>query len=139
MRKQFSGVGLAVLTMLLTAGCTTTNSTIYEFDADGKVIKKTVVRQDDLVAKITEATKDKTLIAWSDGWSAYISASTATTEDPTPTAKIFAGKIARGYISLLKDQQNLDQVTQIIQATKSDLEVSSTGVSSTTEATSSAN
>ncbi|MDD5698500.1 MAG: hypothetical protein PHH77_07770 [Victivallaceae bacterium] len=129
MRKMFSLVVLAMLIALLAAGCKTT-ATVCEFDQDGKITKKTVTEAD-AIDKITKSTKNKTIVAWSDGWAAYISASTATTEDPTPTGKIFAGKVARGYISLLKDQQNFGDVAKVIQATKSDLSVSTSGVTST--------
>ncbi|MDD5697294.1 MAG: hypothetical protein PHH77_01640 [Victivallaceae bacterium] len=111
-------------------GCATTQTTICEFDKDGKIIKKTVTREQDAIDKITVATKDKTVVIWSEGWTAYISATIATTEDPTPTAKIFVGKVARGYMSILKDQANITDIAQVIKATKTDLSVNSGSVSS---------
>jgi hypothetical protein len=132
MRSYFSFIVLAflLLAVVCLTGCSTTSSTIYEFDAKGKVIKKTVTKEKGAIDKLVESTKKKSVIAWSDGWIAYISVSTATTEDPTPTGKISAGKVAKGYISLLPNQENLDKVAEIIKATRTSLSVSSSGISS---------
>lgn len=126
----FVGLMLIVLAVMVT-GCATPKATINEFDQSGKLVKQTITEDVDAIQKITEATKNKTIIAWSDGWAAYISASTATKEDPTPTGKIFAGKVAKGYISLLKNQKGLEHIAEIIYATKSDLKVTTSGVSNT--------
>jgi hypothetical protein len=135
MKKMFSFIVLAELLILLAAGCKTA-TTVCEFDKDGKITKQTTTEAD-AISKITASTKDKTVIAWSDGWAAYISASTATTEDPTPTGKIFAGKVAKGYISLLKDQTNFADIANVIKATKTDLSVTTSGASSTSSSTAS--
>ena len=129
MKNLFSFVVLAIFIVLLAAGCKTT-TTVCEFDKDGKITKQTTTEAD-VISKITASTKEKTVIAWSDGWAAYISVSTATTEDPTPTGKIFAGKVAKGYISLLINQQNFANIAAVIQATRSDLSVTNSGVMST--------
>jgi hypothetical protein len=47
-----------------------------------------------------------------------MSASTATTEDPTPTFKMGAGKIDKGIITLHKDHKDLN-VPEIIKSTRS--------------------
>lgn len=110
-------------------GCTATQSTVTEYDKDGKVVKTTVTSES-VVSTLTKSTKDKTVIAWEAGWAAYISASTATQEDPTPTVKLFAGKTDKGIISAHKDQKEWSNIAEVIKATKYDLEVSATGFKS---------
>lgn len=122
---------VAVLLLGIGAGCKTNSTTICEFDKDGKIVKKTVTGDRDAIDKITDSTKNKTVIAWSDGWMAYVVASAVTTEDPTPIAKMGAGKIAKGLISILPNQQNIAEIAQIIQATKTTLSVTTQGINST--------
>jgi hypothetical protein len=110
-------------------GCTATQSTVTEYDKDGKVVKTTVTSES-VVSTLTKSTKDKTVIAWESGWAAYIAASAATQEDPTPTVKLFAGKTDKGIISAQKDQASWDKISEVIRATKYELSVSATGVKS---------
>lgn len=110
-------------------GCTATQSTVTEYDKDGKVVKTTVTSES-VVSTLTKSTANKTVIAWESGWAAYIAASTATQEDPTPTVKLFAGKTDKGIISAHKDQKDWSNIAEVIKATKYDLEVSATGVKS---------
>jgi hypothetical protein len=120
---------IAAIAVLVFTGCTSTQSTITEFDKDGKVVKTTVTSES-VVSTLTKSTKDKTVIAWESGWAAYIAASMATTEDPTPSVKMFAGKTDKGIISAHKDQKDWSNLAEVIKATKYDLEVSATGVKS---------
>ncbi len=115
----------SILPVLLTGcGTLTTPSTVTEYDTDGRVTKVTVTRGS-VIPEIVKSTKNKTVIAWKDGWMGYISISSGTTDDPTPHGKIFAGKVNEGAISILPGQTGL-------QATKSDISMSLTdGVSAT--------
>ena len=125
---KISLLTMAVLTLLL-AGCMTSTSTIEEFDAAGHVVKKTVTKES-VVKSLTQSTKDKTVVAWESGWAAYLSASTATNDDPTPHVKIFAGKTDKGVISALPEQQDFAGIASVVQATKYDLAVTPEGVQS---------
>ena len=107
---------------LLLSGCAATRSTITEYDATGNILKKTETSES-IIATVTKSTQGKTVVMWEDGWAGYISISSGTTEDPTPHGKIFAGKVNKGAISILPNQQNLPGIAKIIQATKSDLSV----------------
>lgn len=127
MKKIFAFI-LSLIVLLTITGCVTDNPTIYKFDKDGKLIEKIEGGESSAIDKITESTKNKTVIAWTDGWAAYMTVSTATTENPTPTAKMFAGKVAKGVIAILKDQKNVSNIAKIIQATKTDLSVSASGI-----------
>jgi hypothetical protein len=120
---------IAAIAALVFTGCTATQATITEFDKDGKVVKTTVTSES-VVSTLTKSTKDKTVIAWESGWAAYISASMATTEDPTPSVKMFAGKTDKGLISAHKEQKNWSNIAEVIKATKYDLTVSPTGINS---------
>lgn len=120
---------LTIICAALFCGCTATQSTVTEYDKDGKVVKTTVTSES-VVSTLTKSTKDKTVIAWESGWAAYISASAATQEDPTPTVKLFAGKTDKGIISAHKDQASWDKISEVIRATKYELSVSATGVKS---------
>lgn len=121
----------AAAAVLLTGCLTGTTSVVTEYDtATGKITKVTETGES-VVKSITQSTKDKTCIAWESGWSAYISASTATTEDPTPTVKMGAGKVDKGAISLHTEHKEIQTVLpQIIQATRESLTVSPDGVQS---------
>lgn len=122
---------MAVVIVVCCAGCLApTQSTVKEYDADGKISKETVTSES-VVSTLTKSTKDKTIIVWESGWAAYISASTATQEDPTPTLKMFVGKTDKGIISAHKDQKTFDKIPEVIKATKYDLKVTGTGVDTT--------
>ena len=119
MKKTFA----AALAALALAGCTATETVIREYDAEGNLLKKTCISES-LVKDITESTKNKTLVVWENGWAAYLSASTATNDDPTPTVKMWAGKTSKGVISALPNQQNWEGIAQTITATRENLRVS---------------
>ena len=124
--------GIATLMLVLLAtGCTSTASTILEYDETGNLVKRTE-SSESVIKTVTDSTKNKSVIVWEDGWAAYISVSSGTTEDPTPHGKLFAGKVNKGAISILPDQTALPGIAKIIQATKSDITASLTdGVSAT--------
>lgn len=71
------------------------------------------------------------VIAWESGWMGYISLAMATADDQTPHAKMFAGKADKGVFSILQDQKNWDGIAKAILATKQDINISHTGISST--------
>ncbi len=116
------------LALLCAAGCTT-KTVVTEFDLEGHVTKVTETDRDPF-DKITESTKEKSVVAWSNGWAAYIRATTATTENPTPTGEIYAGKVSKGFLTLHREQQNADKIPAIIAATREDVTVDMTGVKS---------
>lgn len=117
----------SVCFVFVLTGCfSPTSATVTEYNADGKVMKVTATSES-VIKSITDSTKDKTLVVWESGWLAYLSASTATTEDPTPTFKIGAGKVDKGAISLHKDHKDMN-IADVIKSTRSDLEVTTTGV-----------
>ena len=115
--------------VLLLTGCTSTRSVITEFDSAGKVIKTTETQQS-VISSVVESTKDKTVIIWEDGWAAYISASSGTTEDPTPHGKIFCGQVNKGVLSIHKEHLNITGIAEVINATKSNVTVNAQGASS---------
>lgn len=114
----------------LLAGCTSTRSTITEYDNAGNITRMTETSES-VIKTVTTATENKTVVMWEDGWAGYISMSSGTIEDPTPHGKIFAGKTNKGWISILPNQQGLPGIARIIQATKSDVAVSLDGISAT--------
>ena len=131
--KYYLGIDIAILAvaaLLALTGCTGTRSTITEYDSSGNIVKTTETSES-VIKTVTDSTKNKTVVAWEDGWAAYISASSGTTEDPTPHGKIFAGKVNKGAVSILPDQQNLPGIARIIQATKSDIEIGLDGLTAT--------
>ena len=110
---------------VLLSACASTSSTILEYDASGKVVKRTETSES-VIKTVTDSTKNKSVVVWEDGWAAYISVSSGTTEDPTPHGKIFMGKVNKGAISLLPNQNGLPGISRIIQATKNDVSASLT-------------
>lgn len=135
MKMKF-GIDIAILAaaLLVLTGCASTRSTITEYDATGNIVKTTETSES-VIKTVTASTQSKTVVMWEDGWAAYISASSGTTEDPTPHGKIFAGKTNKGAISVLPDQQNLPGIAQIVQATKSDVAIGFDGLSATSSQT----
>ena len=132
MRKGMFCLFCAVAGGLLSA-CASTSSTILEYDASGKVVKRTETSES-VIKTVTDSTKNKSVVVWEDGWAAYISVSSGTTEDPTPHGKIFMGKVNKGAISMLPNQSGLTGISTIIQSTKSDVSASLTdGLESLTD------
>lgn len=130
MRKLFIFSFCGMLAAIQT-GCASTRSIVTEYDAAGKVSKVTE-SSESVIHTVTRSTQNKSVVMWEDGWAAYISVSSGTMEDPTPHGKIFAGKVNKGAISILPNQSGLPGIARIVQATKSDLDVSLTdGVSQT--------
>ena len=121
---------MATLLIGVLTGCTSTRSTITEYDNAGNMTRKTGTSES-VIKTVTTATENKTVVAWEDGWAGYIAVSSGTTEDPTPHGKIFAGKTNKGWISVLPNQQGLPGIAKIIQATKNDITVSLDGITST--------
>lgn len=124
MRKLFLFLLCGAIAAMVT-GCAATRSVITEYDAAGNVSRITE-SSESVIRTVTASTQGKTVVMWEDGWTAYISVSSGTTEDPTPHGKIFAGKVNKGAISILPNQTGLPGIARIIQATKSDLDVSLT-------------
>ena len=124
MRKHFFFFLCGVFAVVLSA-CTSTTSTILEYDETGNLVKRTE-SSESVIKTVTDSTKNKSVIVWEDGWAAYISVSSGTAEDPTPHGKLFAGKVNKGAISILPDQTALPGIAKIIQATKSDISASLT-------------
>lgn len=126
MRTIFTAVVFILLVFFV--GCSTM-STITTFDDKGNIIKVEKIEKG-AIDKLMESVKDKTLVIWKSGWAGYVSASPATTQDPTPTLKIFAGKMDEGYISVHKEALNInwDGIAKVISATSKSLSLSATGI-----------
>ena len=118
---------ILLVVALITGGCTATKSVTLTYDKDGKITSRTET-SDSIVKSITDSTKGKTVVAWESGWAAYISASTATEEDPSPHVKMFAGKTDKGVISALPNQTGWEGITSAILATHYGLEVTTSGI-----------
>ena len=129
MKMKFNIAILAAVAFILT-GCTATRSIVTEYDSSGNIVKTTETSES-VIKTVTASTQGKTVVMWEDGWAAYISASSGTTEDPTPHGKIFAGKTNKGAISILPDQRNLPGIARIVQATKSDIGIGLDGLTAT--------
>ncbi|MEG2076456.1 MAG: hypothetical protein RRY34_08130 [Victivallaceae bacterium] len=126
---KMSMIALSSAMILLLSGCTATQSTIKEYGADGKITRETTTSES-VIKNVADSLKTKTVVVWENGWAAYVSISTATQEDPTPTGKLFAGKVAKGYISLLPGS-DITVVPAVIQATREELSVTSGGITAT--------
>ena len=133
MRKLILFFLCGALGVLLSA-CASTGSTIYTYDSEGRVTQKTVTSES-VIKTITDSTKGKTIIAWDNSWLAGLSVSTATTEDPTPTFKILAGRNDKGVINVLP-QHDITVFKEIIPAIRAgDLSVGASGISATQQGT----
>lgn len=120
------------LSLTLLTGCFTgTTSTVTEYDiATGKITKVTNTGES-VIKSVANSTKDKSVITWESGWLAYISASTSTAEDPTPTFKMGVGKTDKGAITIHQKHKNIASVLPaVIQATRDNLTVTPDGIQS---------
>ena len=129
MRKLFLFLLCGAIAAMV-AGCAATRSVITEYAAAGNV-SRIPESSESVIKTVTASTQGKTVVMWEDGWAAYISVSSGTTEDPTPHGKIFTGKVNKGAVSILPNQTGLPGIARIIQATKSDFRASLEGVDST--------
>ena len=129
MRKLFFNISSLCFALLLSGCLSATRSTVTEYDANGRVERVTETTES-VVTSLTKSTANKTVVAWESGWAAYISASTATMTEPTPTVRLFAGKTDKGLVSALPGQQNWAGIAEAITATKYELNVTPEGVSS---------
>ena len=124
--------GLAVIGIaLILAGCGTP-TVITELDPETGRVMRTTETRESVIKSVTDSLRNKSVIIWENGWAGYIALSTATLENPTPTGKIFAGKVAKGYISLLPGT-DLTAVAEVITATREDLSVTHQGIAATGE------
>ena len=118
---------LIVATVML-AGCSST-SIITEYDANGNIVKKTETKES-VVEQVMASTKDKTVIAFREFYAVGLRA-----EPSTETLFTFECAYVHkntGVISVLKEQQNLDKIANIVYNMKQTDSVSATtsGVSS---------
>ncbi len=105
----------ALLAFALSACGTLTNtSTITELDASGRAIRTTVTNEA-VASKLMESTKDKTVVLWDNSFLAYVSASTATVDDPTPTVRMGLGRADKGLMTIHKGH-NLKYAPDIIKS-----------------------
>ena len=124
----------AAVSAALLCGCASTSSTILEFDDNGKVVRETR-SSESVLQTLISSTKGKSVVMWEDSFTAYISVSGGTVDDPTPHGKIFVGKTNKGFISMQPDQQGVAGIAKIIRSTKNDLQVNLDGVSSSSSET----
>ncbi|MEA4863396.1 MAG: hypothetical protein VB042_08825 [Victivallaceae bacterium] len=117
----------ALFGVMLT-GCTGTGSTVTEYDpATGAVVKVTQTSES-VVSSVVASTKDKIVAVYDNSFLAYVSASTATTEDPTPHVKFGLGQADKGALTMPKDC-DVSVAPKIIEAMRAgEIGVSATGV-----------
>lgn len=124
-----------VFAAAVSSGCfSPTENTVIEFDNDGRITKKTITSES-VVASVINSTKNKTVFAWDNSFLAYFSASTSTTEDPTPTVKMGLGRSDKGVLTLMPGQSLEHAAALVRSAREGHISVSDQGItsSSTTE------
>ena len=134
MRKL--SITAATAAILLTVpGCfSPTQSTITEYDADGRITKQTVTSES-IVKTVVESTKDKSVVVWDNSWLAYLAVTTSTAEDPTPTVKMGVGRADKGAATIHKDH-NLALLPDIITSARAgEISVSAEGIGAKNERT----
>jgi len=129
--KKSRILGLTVVLIVaavMLAGCSST-SIITEYDAQGNITKKTETKES-VVEQVIASTKDKTVIVFREFYMVGLRA------EPS-SENLFSLECAymhknTGVISVLKDQQNLDKIANIVYNMKQTDSVSATtsGVSS---------
>ena len=112
-------------TFLLTGCLSPTANKVTEYDSAGNIVKVTETTES-VVTSLMESTKDKTVIAWDNSFLAYLSASTATVDDPTPTLKMGIGKSDKGLLSIKHESFSPEAIIEAARA--GDLTFSATGM-----------
>lgn len=132
-RISFLAASAAVL--LTVPGCfSPTQSTITEYDADGRITKQTVTSES-VIKTVTESTKDKSVIVWDSSWLAYLAVTTSTAEDPTPTMKMGVGRADKGAATIHKDHP-LSLLPDIITSARAgEISLSASGIGAKNEKT----
>ncbi|MEA4863530.1 MAG: hypothetical protein VB042_09505 [Victivallaceae bacterium] len=130
--RSFARLALLFVCLLLFgvlfAGCTGTGSTVTEYDpVTGNVVKVTQTSES-VVSSVVASTKDKIVAVYDNSFLAYVSASTATTEDPTPHVKFGIGQADKGALTMPRDC-DVSVAPKIIKAMRAgEIGVSATGV-----------
>lgn len=130
-----------IITLLIAAaaffgivGCSTPYK-ITSYDEKGN-ITSVAEGEKDVIDKITAATQDKMVLAWSNGWAAYVKMKVTETESgsATPFGEIYAGKMSKGYLSIPKafKAQGID-IPLVVAATHENIAVGLTGISSASD------
>lgn len=122
------GLIIIIAALLLLTGCfSPTQSTIEEYDADGRLSRRTVTSES-VIKTVTESTKDKSLIVWDSSWLAYLAVTTSTAEDPTPTMKMGVGRADKGAATIHKNH-DLSLLPDIITAARAgEISLSASGI-----------
>lgn len=121
---------LILLGLIVLSGClSSTRSSYRVYDEEGRLVVSGESTES-VVSSITKSLEDKTVVVYESGWSAYVSCSPGTSDDPTPHVKLYAGKRDRGYVSTPHEKAAVT-IPDIIRASRSDLKVGFSGVSST--------
>ncbi|MEA4861701.1 MAG: hypothetical protein AB7F40_05260 [Victivallaceae bacterium] len=126
--RKYSFIMAVVLAAAAFAGCTGTGTTITEYNSEGRVVKVTQTSES-VVSSVVASTKDKIVAVYDNSFLAYVSASTATTEDPTPHVKFGIGQADKGMLTMPKecDQQYASKIIEAMRA--GEIAVSASGVS----------
>ena len=126
--RRYSLIAAAAFAAATLAGCTGTGTTITEYDSEGRVVKVTQTSES-VVSSVVASTKDKIVAVYDNSFLAYVSASTATTEDPTPHVKFGIGQADKGMLTMPKecDQQYASKIIEAMRA--GEIGVSASGVS----------
>lgn len=129
MHKLTFAAACAAATLALTGCFSPTQSTLEEFDADGRLTRRTVTSES-VIKTVTESTKDKSVIVWDSSWLAYLAVTTSTAEDPTPTMKMGVGRADKGAATIHKDH-NLALLPDIITSARAgEISLSASGIGS---------
>ncbi len=126
--RRYSLIAAAAVAVATLTGCTGTGTTITEYDSEGRVVKVTQTSES-VVSSVVASTKDKIVAVYDNSFLAYVSASTATTEDPTPHVKFGIGQADKGMLTMPKecDQQYASKIIEAMRA--GEIGVSASGVS----------
>ena len=131
-KEQIAGMAL-LCTAMLPGCCTYSTSTVTEYDTAGNVVRRTETCES-VVRDIMKASENKTVLLWESGWTAYVSGSAFTAEDPSPTLKMFAGKSDKGLLSIHREHTDVfKKLPEILRSTRQDLHVTSEGISDGTK------
>jgi len=122
------GFIIIIAALLLLTGCfSPTQSTIEEYDADGRLTRR-IETSESVIKTVTESTKDKSLIVWDSSWLAYLAVTTSTAEDPTPTMKMGVGRADKGAATIHKNH-DLSLLPDIITAARAgEISLSASGI-----------
>lgn len=131
MKRSLLTLGVSAVVAVLLSGCfSPSRSVVTEYDpATGKITKTTEVSES-VVKNLTDSTKNKIVYMYDNSFLAYLSATAATSDTPTPAVKMGVGKADKGLLTAPAGT-DVSALVKVVEAGRaSEIKLTATGIGS---------